>query len=128
MKEGKFPQKPNSGSEFDPDRKFDKKVKNEEHEAGEELRREIHKKIQKDRLARPQNILVNNHQLGILKTKRELNISGVKFYDRIPKPREKVIIAGEDEHIEAEFDEIVSDPNQPNQSGTVTIHVHLLTK
>ncbi|MFA5931862.1 MAG: hypothetical protein WC793_00575 [Candidatus Paceibacterota bacterium] len=118
--------KPDPDSEFAPDRNFDKKQKNEMLEARKELAEEMHRRIKDERLSRAQNILVSNRQLDILKINGELDISGVKFYDRVPKPREKVIIAGEDKHIEAIFDEIVSDSNKPNQSGTVTIHVRLI--
>jgi hypothetical protein len=127
--EGKFPQKKpnhrksNPGSEFDPDRNFYKKEENEMHDAREELENEIHEKIEKERLARPQNIFVNNNQLKKLKTNGELNLPGVKFYDRVVVPGEKIILAGENEKIEAEFVKIIGDPTQ---SGTVTIHVHLI--
>lgn len=132
MNERKFSQikpshnKPSPDSEFAPDENFYKKQENEEHEAGEELKREIHEKIEKDRLARSQIILVNNKQLKELKEKGQLNIPGVKLYGRELIKDEKVIISGEDKNIEAWFDEIVSDPNKPNPSGTITILVHLI--
>lgn len=127
--EEKFPQKKPShkksspDSEFAPDRNFYKKEENERREAREELEKEIHERIKKERLARPQNIYVNNHQLDILKTKGELNLPGVKLYKRELTIHEKVIVAGEDEKVEAEFLEVIG---KPTQSGTITIHVRLI--
>ncbi len=115
-------QKPSPDSEFAPDRNFYEKENNERNEARDEFRKFLHEKIKKERLSRPQNILINERQLKKIKAGGEINIAGIVFSDREIIPGEKVILSADNEEIEAELVKIIGNPTK---TGTVTVNVRL---
>lgn len=70
----------------------------------EDIRREKHEERVAEILSRPQQIMVRNSDIAILKSAGEVALSGVDLYGRKLKEGEKVILLDEDmREIEVEF-------------------------
>lgn len=122
--ERNFPiKKPAPKDDFDLDEILDQEEKAEKEKTAQEALDLINEQKKKDRLSRPQNIMIGRLKIETLKSRGEVELSGINFYDRVINPGDKVILVGENEKIEAEFVRIIGP--DPTSSKAVVIKVRL---